>query len=80
MEYVIIILYFFVAVIWIWALIDLFKTEFESRTMKGLWLMAILLFPVIGSIIYFQTVRNSAAKNRRKFQPDFTDFDKKQLV
>lgn len=69
--------YFFVAalflitVLWIWALLDLFKSVFENLSVKGLWFIAIILFPVIGPLVYFQIGKKRTVRGRRKFQPDF---------
>ncbi|MBG7630949.1 MAG: PLDc_N domain-containing protein [Bacteroidetes bacterium] len=41
--------------------------------MNIVWLLAILFFPVLGSIFYFQLRR----KGRRKFQPNFNRTESK---
>ena len=64
-------LYILTLIIWVWALIDLFKTRYKNAMVKGLWLIAILFFPVIGSLVYFQYGKKSSRNERRKFQPDF---------
>jgi len=57
--------------LWIWALVDIFKSKFENSSLKILWIAAILIFPIIGSIIYFQVGKKVTIKSK-KFQPNFT--------
>ena len=58
------------AVLWIWAFIDITKSRFEKNNLKFLWIAAILIFPILGSIIYFQFSKKFK-KKKRKFQPNF---------
>ena len=58
-------------ILWIWAFIDIFKSRFENSMVKILWIAAIIIFPIIGSIIYFQIGKKATIKSK-KFQPDFT--------
>jgi hypothetical protein len=37
---------------WLWALIDLLKSEFENSSNKIIWLLVIILLPIIGSLLY----------------------------
>ncbi|MCK4346863.1 MAG: PLDc_N domain-containing protein [Bacteroidales bacterium] len=39
-------------ILWVWAIVDLYKNYTKSNRKR--WLLWIILFPVIGSIIYFQ--------------------------
>ena len=59
------------AVLWLWALVDIIRSRFENSAMKFLWIILILIFPVLGAIIYFQFGKK-IIENRRKFNPDFS--------
>ncbi|HMP98397.1 MAG TPA: PLDc N-terminal domain-containing protein [Cyclobacteriaceae bacterium] len=50
-----------IAVIQIWAIVDVFRHEQSPKNM--IWCLLILVFPVIAAIVYFQN------KPRRKFNP-----------
>lgn len=58
------------AVLWLWALVDISRSRFGSPTMKLLWMILIFIFPIIGSIIYFQFGKKFT-ENSKKFNPDF---------
>lgn len=57
--------------LWFWALTDILKTEWRSPGSRVVWLLVIFLFPVLGSIIYFQLKNKYTTRGKRKFQPDF---------
>jgi len=44
-------------VLWIWALVDCLKSNFES-TNKLIWVVVIILLPVLGPILYFLVGRS----------------------
>ena len=58
------------AVLWIWALVDIFRSRFENSTIKLLWVILIFIFPILGSIIYFQ-LGKKFSENNKIFNPDF---------
>lgn len=58
------------AVLWIWALVDIIQSRFENSAIKVLWIILIFIFPILGSIIYFQFGKK-LIENLRKFNPDF---------
>ena len=58
------------AVLWIWAFVDIIRSRFENSAMKLLWIILILIFPILGAIIYFQFGKKFT-ENKRKFNPDF---------
>ncbi|QED36979.1 PLDc_N domain-containing protein [Antarcticibacterium arcticum] len=58
------------AVLWIWAFVDIIRSRFENSAIKGLWILLIFIFPVLGSLIYFQFGKKYIEK-QRKFNPDF---------
>jgi hypothetical protein len=40
------------AILWIWAIIDLLKSNFENDTNKIIWALIIIFIPFIGAILY----------------------------
>jgi len=57
--------------LWILALVDITRSKFKNSTMNTVWLLIIIFFPFIGSIIYFLLRNKFTTTERRKFQPDF---------
>jgi hypothetical protein len=45
--------------LWVFALVDLFKNPDVSGVAKALWAIAIVLVPIIGMIVYFLVVYES---------------------
>jgi chromate transport protein ChrA len=41
------------AVIVLWALIDVIKSDFKDSTNKIIWLLLIIFLPLLGAILYF---------------------------
>jgi len=68
MSVLIVILICLTAILWIWALVDILSSRSENTATKLLWTLVIFLFPILGSIIYFQFGKN-AMGNRRRFNP-----------
>ncbi|WP_421878266.1 PLDc N-terminal domain-containing protein [Marinoscillum sp.] len=56
--------------LWFLAIINLTRTRFDQPHYRTIWLVIILFFPLLGSIIYFQLKKNYAG-NPRKFRPQF---------
>lgn len=40
-------------VLWIWALVDILKSEFTNLMNKIIWLLVVIFIPYIGFILYF---------------------------
>ena len=40
------------AIFWLWALIDILKSDFKGSN-KIIWLLLVILIPVLGFILYF---------------------------
>ena len=57
-------------VLWVWALIDMVRNSRESNEPLALWILIILFFPIVGSIIYFLVGRERFRK-ARNFDPQF---------
>ncbi|WP_374451388.1 PLDc N-terminal domain-containing protein [Cloacibacterium normanense] len=41
------------SVLWIFAIIDILKSNFKDSTNKIIWVLIVLLLPVLGSVLYF---------------------------
>lgn len=39
--------------IWIWALVDVLKSEFTSNTIKLIWIILIVFLPLFGIPLYY---------------------------
>ena len=64
-------------ILYFWAIIDVTRSRFKKPNMNTIWLLAVLFFPVLGSILYFQFKRKFVLKKSRKFQPNFNRPDLK---
>jgi uncharacterized membrane protein YhaH (DUF805 family) len=58
--------------LWFWALINITKSRFKDLSMKSVWLLIVLFFPIIGSIFYFQLRKRLITKESREFRPNFS--------
>lgn len=38
---------------WIYALVDAIQSEYKESSMKAIWIILIIVFPVLGTILYF---------------------------
>jgi len=54
-----------------WAIIDITKSRFNNPNKRTIWLVVVLLFPILGSILYFQMKRTLTTKEPLKFDPTF---------
>ena len=43
---------FFLAFLWLIALVDILRSDFEGND-KIVWVLVVILFPFLGSILYF---------------------------
>lgn len=52
-------LFFFVTLafallgLWIYALVDAIQSEYKESSMKAIWIILIIVFPFLGTILYF---------------------------
>ena len=46
------------SVIWVYALADVIRNDFQNITTKMVWLFVICFFPPVGTILYFLVGRN----------------------
>lgn len=65
-------------ILWFWAIIDITRSRFKDPNMNTIWFLAILFFPVLGSILYFQFRKKYVTKEPRKFQPNFNKTELKR--
>lgn len=56
--------------LWVWALIKITRSRRLNPIKMTLWLLVVLIFPVIGSILYFQ-LNEERTVRRRTFRPAF---------
>lgn len=40
------------AILWLWALVDLLKSDFKNSINKLIWVILIVFLPVLGAILY----------------------------
>jgi hypothetical protein len=57
---------------WVWALFDCLKSEFEEPNQKLIWIILIVFVPFLGPLIYLGLSKKGKVK--RRFQPDFNRF------
>jgi NhaP-type Na+/H+ or K+/H+ antiporter len=65
-NYILLLLGFLYAILWIWALIDLLNSEFKDPNMKLIWAIVIVFANPIGIFLYFNISKNQKI-NRRKY-------------
>ncbi len=49
-------------ILWIWALIDIIRSEFADSTNKIIWVLVIIFLPVIGALLYLLIGRGQKLK------------------
>lgn len=57
--------------LWIWAIVDILRSDFKRRGMKTIWIMNVLILPIIGSIIYFQIKNRLVVQKHQLFKSAF---------
>lgn len=57
--------------LWLWVIIDIVKSNFKNQNKNIVWLLIVLFFPVLGSIIYFQLRKKLIINEPKTFQPNF---------
>ncbi|WP_435803305.1 PLDc N-terminal domain-containing protein [Polaribacter sp.] len=58
-------------ILWFWAIFDITKSRVKNQTTQKIWLLTVLIFPVFGSLVYFQLKRKFIRFETRKFEPKF---------
>jgi hypothetical protein len=68
MSFGIIVLFFIImiglasTILWIWAIIDLVRNENLDSNAKIIWVIVIVIFPFVGSIVYLVAGRNQGRR------------------
>lgn len=52
-----------IAIFWVWALVDILKSDFKDGLTKIIWLALVIVLPLLGSILYFFIGREQKLKN-----------------
>jgi len=60
-----------VLILWVWALVDIIKRRQQNSEPVGLWILIVLMFPIVGSILYFQLAWRRMFGTKKGFSPDF---------
>lgn len=50
------------SIIWLWALIDVLKSEFTNSSNKIIWILLIIFLPLLGAILYLAVGRGQKIK------------------
>lgn len=56
--------------VWVLAIYDISTSHFEKRSHSLLWLLFVLAFPIVGSVVYFM-IRKDIKTKPRAFDPGF---------
>ncbi|HRW63241.1 MAG TPA: PLDc N-terminal domain-containing protein [Bacteroidales bacterium] len=73
MEKTLIIIYISLALIlWFWSILDISKSRFSAPFTGLFWLIITIILPAIGPILYFQLKSRFTIKEKRRFNPDFS--------
>lgn len=56
--FILLLLFIIPFVLWLWALIDVLKSDFKDSSTKVMWLLVLVLIPVVGWILYFAIGRS----------------------
>lgn len=56
---------------WVYALIDMIKSDFRDKNQKLVWALLLIFIPVLGTFFYLSMSRRTKVSNRR-FNPDFS--------
>ena len=73
MSIMVIVLLVLTSILWIWAFWDIITANRESSSLQWLWIAVILVFPIIGSLLYFISKNKLIGFNTRKFDPKFNN-------
>ncbi|SDS39882.1 Phospholipase_D-nuclease N-terminal [Gillisia sp. Hel1_33_143] len=73
MNIIVIVLLLITSMLWVWAFWDIISYTGESSSLKWLWIAGIVVFPIIGSLLYFNTKNKIKGFKTRKFEPKFNN-------
>ena len=57
--------------LWFWAISDIARSRFKSTCMNLVWLLIVILFPALGSVVYLIFRKSQIVKEPRRFNPRF---------
>ncbi|MCX2745366.1 PLD nuclease N-terminal domain-containing protein [Mangrovivirga sp. M17] len=57
--------------LWFWAMLDITRSRYKDNTVRLFWFAIVLIFPMLGSLIYFSFKRKITLRGKRKFNPEF---------
>lgn len=49
-------------IIWVWAIVDIIKSDFKDSVTKLVWLIVVIAFSFLGTILYFIFGRETKVK------------------
>lgn len=55
---------------WVYALIDMIRSDFKETLMKLIWAILIVFVPIMGTFLYLSMNRRTK-RGFRRFDPDF---------
>jgi hypothetical protein len=55
------IIIFIPMILWLWALIDVLRSNFSDGTTKLIWLIVVIFIPFLGSVLYLALGRKQHA-------------------
>jgi len=58
-------------IFWFWAIVDVVRSRFIISANRTIWLVIVLLFPLVGSLLYAFKRKGLINPNKREFRPDF---------
>lgn len=64
-------LIFITIALWFWAINDNRRSRFKSPIVKTVFLLVVIFFPAVSSILYLILRKRLIAKEKRRFQPNF---------
>lgn len=57
------ILFFIPALLWLWAIVNLLKSDFSSSAVKIIWALLIIFIPPVGVLLYLIIGRGQKVKS-----------------
>ncbi len=70
-EKLIVIFFILVVLVWIFTIIDIARSRFVNPFLNTVFLIIVIIFPLIGLVLYLYFRNKLVTKNKRKFQPNF---------
>jgi len=58
---------------WLYALIDMIRSDFRDQNQKLIWALFLLCIPVLGTLFYLSMSARIKKGSKRKFNPGFSN-------